>query len=392
VKHPTGRSVDRGDIPIGMAGTFDVENYGDLLFPLLARAALAERDLRIRVVPFSVNSRSQPSWPFEVHATSVLPDVITDLAAMLIGGGQIVRFDSVYPVAAPSDANLHVGYWLMPALLAVMAGKPLIWNAVGVWTGSPPAGPHYDDILCRVLTASHLVGVRDLASHEQLTSRAATAPVQFIPDTAFLLARCWPLRRESADYTEWRRMLALDRPYVVIQANHAIGAYGASLKMILRTLGNVAAVVLPVCWCHGDRAQGFPLDSPDTAVGLSASWPSPQLISEIIGRAEAVVASSLHACITGLSYGVPVVRAPTGPVPHDRKYEVLRGFAGLADITDPDSISRVLRRGHGPDPLVEDYAQRLERYWDQVADIVLMAARQQVSAFSVHETGHELRI
>lgn len=28
---------------VGVVGTFDVENYGDLLFPLIAREELAER-------------------------------------------------------------------------------------------------------------------------------------------------------------------------------------------------------------------------------------------------------------------------------------------------------------------------------------------------------------
>src|SRR4029078_12111547 len=102
--------------------------YGDLLFPLLAQAALTKRDPRLQIRPFSVNGRAQPAWPFAVSATADLPDAMPHLAAMLIGGGEIVRFATGYPVPTPSDANLPVSYWLVPALIAVMAGKPLIWN------------------------------------------------------------------------------------------------------------------------------------------------------------------------------------------------------------------------------------------------------------------------
>src|SRR5436305_15125658 len=80
------------DMAIGMAGTFDVENYGDLLFPLIAAAALHRRDPRIHVMPFSVNGKSAPSWPFQVWPLEEMNASVSSLSAMLIGGGQLIRF------------------------------------------------------------------------------------------------------------------------------------------------------------------------------------------------------------------------------------------------------------------------------------------------------------
>src|SRR5256885_15229585 len=93
-----GFPAAQGDVAVGMAGTFDVENYGDLLFPLIADAALRRRDPRIRVVPFSVNGKSESSWPFLVQPVEELAASLPNLLALLIGGGQLVRFDKTYPV------------------------------------------------------------------------------------------------------------------------------------------------------------------------------------------------------------------------------------------------------------------------------------------------------
>jgi hypothetical protein len=43
---------------VGIVGSFDVENYGDLLFPVMAQAALERRLESVEVVPFSPNGRS----------------------------------------------------------------------------------------------------------------------------------------------------------------------------------------------------------------------------------------------------------------------------------------------------------------------------------------------
>jgi lipopolysaccharide transport system ATP-binding protein len=63
----SARPVAHGDLTVGITGTFDVENYGDLLFPLIAADALKRRDPRIRVKPFSVQGRSVACWRFQVR-------------------------------------------------------------------------------------------------------------------------------------------------------------------------------------------------------------------------------------------------------------------------------------------------------------------------------------
>jgi hypothetical protein len=349
-----------------MVGTFDVENYGDLLFPLIAAAALDRRGRQISVVPFSVNGKSEASWPFQVRRVEDLAASLSSLSAMLIGGGQIVRFDQrYYPVPVPANVEMPVAYWLIPAVQAALAGKPVIWNAVGAWTGSPRA-PWHDELLRQVFAASYLIGVRDTASRDYLARLAPGADIEFLPDTAFGLSRLWPLQEESAEFGSWRRALGVKGNYVVVQANASVGLYRSTIEYLVRTIGGTNAVILPVCWCHGDRTEDFP--ELKVRAFLSREWLGPRLISEIIGRSEFVFASSLHACITALSYGVPGARVP---IYSDRKFELLSEFEGIVPIDNKEALSRLIHRGRRTEPRAVEYADRLDHYWDTVRDVVL---------------------
>ncbi len=376
-----------------MAGTFDVENYGDLLFPLIADAALKRRDPRIRVVPFSVNGKSEVSWPFQVRPMEELAASLSTLSAMLIGGGQIVRFDQFYPVPVPANADMPIAYWLVPAVLAALVGKPVIWNAVGAWTGSPRA-PWHDELLRHVFAASYFIGVRDVASRDHLAKLAPGAGIELLPDTTFGLSRLWPLEQETMEFTNWRRSLSLEGKYVVIQANAAVGSQLSRIEGLVKSMGGINAVILPVCWCHGDRAEEFP--KMQGRVFPSREWLSPKLISEIIGRSEFVFGSSLHACITALSYGVPGARVP---VYSDRKFELLDEFEGIVNIEKKEALSRLLSRGRWTEPRVIEYADRLDLYWDKVSDAVLQPplthcelSRTLMLCWSAKACGHPRRL
>ncbi len=239
---------------VGIVGTFDVENYGDLLFPLMAQAALSRRDRSVKILPFSPNSRSASLWPFAVYSAADIPQYLPDLSALLIGGGQLIRFDKGYPVAVDENSKLPLAYWLIPAALGAMIGKPVIWNAIGVWTDSPPA-PWYDDVVATVLSASHFIGVRDEASQQHLAKTAPAVDIQLIPDTAFSISRVWPLQEESKEYKQWRASLGLEGRYIAIQAHQTLEQFRPELDDLLRKMGGIPSVILPICWCHGDRAE-----------------------------------------------------------------------------------------------------------------------------------------
>ena len=350
---------------IGMAGTFDVENYGDLLFPLIATEALKVRDPAISLMPFSANARAVPNWPFEVHPLKDLRSYLPSLSAMLIGGGQLIRFDRTYPVPVPSNSEMPLDYWLEPAESAARAGIPLIWNGVGAWTGSPRA-PWHDERVRQIFAASRFIGIRDSASQAWLERIAPSADFQFLPDTAFGLSQLWPLGEESDAFRELRQSLGLEGRFVIVQASRAMSRHHGRIARAMQRLGEAQILLLPICRCHGDDSSAP--EAFDSKRVIRAGWLPPRLIAETIARSDFVFASSLHACITASSYGVPAAKTESGL---DRKMELLDGLEGVAPIEDEEAIAALARRGRRIEPLILEYRDRLDAHWDLVVGSVL---------------------
>lgn len=347
---------------VGIVGTFDVENYGDLLFPLIAEAELVKRVPGLKLTAYSPTSPQGP-WPFPVKPAGQLQHEISGMSALLIGGGQLVRFDDRYPITLPEGMFAPDAYFLDPALAAIGAGVPLVWNAIGAWSGSPRC-PARDAVLGKLIERSAISGVRDQATRELFERLAPDAKVESVPDTAFGLSDLWPFAADASAQRQWRETMGLAGPYMVIQADVRLVRHMDQLTALQQRLG-LPAVVLPVCRCHGDRAEHIPALSLDT--DRQGGWQSPHRIREIIAGAELVVASSLHASITALSYGIRVIRVP---LHRERKFELLDGFEGICRLDDTAGIERLLARANGIEPRVREHQARLAAYWDQVAQVV----------------------
>jgi hypothetical protein len=136
-----------------------------------------------------------------------------------------------------------------------------------------------------------------------------------------------------------------------------------AIERQMKALGLSRLVVLPICLCHGDSGDIVPDMAAQTL--RVRDWPHPLLIAEIIGRADFLFASSLHACITALAYGVPAARADHYA---DEKFGLLADFEGVVGIGDRGGLERLAARGRQVEAKARDSAQRLANYWDRVAD------------------------
>ena len=169
-----------------MFGTFDVENYGDLLFPLIAEAELTERLGSVKLLPFSYHSKSPPDWPYSVVSLTELPRMAPELDGALIGGGFIIRFDKEVAASyVPPTRAIHhpTGYWLTPALIALQHGIPLIWNAPGMHCNEIPRWA--EPLMELAFTLSRYIAVRDQLSQAELARFVDPDQIAVVPDTAF---------------------------------------------------------------------------------------------------------------------------------------------------------------------------------------------------------------
>lgn len=361
--------VDR-TMQIGLVGTFDVENYGDLLFPLIAEAELTERLGAVKLHRFSYHAKSTPGWPFTVTSVTELPRMIGELDGLLIGGGFIIRFDKFVAAGyGPPTLAIHhpTGYWLTPALMALQQGVPVIWNGPGMHCNEIPDWA--EPLLRLALEHSSYVAVRDEPSRADLECFSGNQPITVIPDTAFgisgLLDGCVP----SAELNSLREASGLNGPYILVQPARELDSFLSFVKKHSHLLREFRFLALPIGPVLGDDAAILEDDLP-RFVRLPV-WPHPLLLAELIGHASAVVGHSYHLAITALAFGVPVFTSADLTVGKFTAFSGLTTMYPLPDETKagPDwFVSRLERTT--PTPATRAALDQLAQHWDRVAEVI----------------------
>jgi lipopolysaccharide transport system ATP-binding protein len=354
---------------IGLFGTFDVENYGDLLFPLLAERELSERLGPINLHRFSYHSQTPPGWPYAVTSVTELPQMVSRLDGLLIGGGFIIRFDKdVAPGYEPPTSAIHhpTGYWLTPALIALQHDVPLVWNAPGLHCNEIPAWA--DPLMKPAFSLSRYIAVRDAPSQAVLAPFACGQSITVVPDTGFGISRLLT-DRPSSEFSRLRAAAGLTDPYIIIQAALGLEAFLSFVKRYAHRLKGYRFLALPIGPTLGDHATILDADLPGLV--RLPTWPPPLLLAELISQAAAVVGHSYHLAITALAAGVPVFTAVDLSV---GKYSALLDFETIYPMPkgdEPDAERFVARLGKTPPSAAARTAlDALAMHWDQVASAI----------------------
>jgi lipopolysaccharide transport system ATP-binding protein len=367
---------------VGVVGTFDVENYGDLLFPLIAQAELADRLEQVELLTFSYRAKTAAEWPFPVLSVTELPRLAPSLDGLLIGGGFLVRFDKgVARGYAPPAAGIHhpTGFWLSPALICLQHDVPLLWNAPGAHHEDLPSW--VDPLLELVLSQSSYIAVRDQPSRAALERFVGSNRIEVVPDTVFGLSR-WLPDRPTFEFNRLRDASGLTGPYILIQGVRGLDGCYRFLKRHADRLRGYRFLALAIGPVNGDDDARPDADLPGL-VRLPV-WPQPLLLAELIRQAEAVIGPSYHLAITALTAGVPVFTPANLSAGK---------FCGLADIegihplpAEPEHDAEwfLSRLGKAPiSPQVAGARDCLAAHWDRIAEIVRCGATTTGAAIAI---------
>jgi lipopolysaccharide transport system ATP-binding protein len=350
---------------IAIVGTFDVSNFGDLLFPLVAKTELEERIEGIEIRRYSYRRMQAGTWPYEVRSLGDLADDIAETDLLIVGGGHLVRFDkSVADGYEPTEPDTHhpTGYWLAPTLLARAYGVPIAWNALGV---SPDTPAWARPLLAEAVSAADYVSVRDEPSARELAALEAGTTIRIVPDTA------WGVHRhaDGVDLDRYLEDVGVSRPYVLVQPSPLLLERAADIRAAARAARELGRSVLelPISPALGDRPGLLALEQP---VAQPEDWPAPKLLAEVIANADAAIAQSLHLSIAALAAGVPVhrVKGPPGS-----KYEVLETLDGVSLWNGNGDAATIMRTALGrrePGQEVTERMTQLAAHWDAIAALV----------------------
>lgn len=301
---------------IAQFGTFDVGNYGDLLFPHIARWRYPDIDW-VHVSPLG------GSAPF----TDALPTVgylqakKGDYDGVLVGGGNILstrrtslrEYASIARTAYPS-------IWLGAAAMARKQKIPVAFNAPSIMTKNFHS---YEKFLIKgVFRSAAYLAMRDAQSVQIASS--GKVECHFVPDSVFDLSRMWPksalVRGESKNYI----------------AIHVNRRYIGSIDSVCQTLSRIANAkkaelhIIPIAACHGDRETAKLVALRSSCMAKVADAERLMGIAADIAYASMYIGSSMHGFITAVSYGVPALLVLEGKTP-------MRKFQGVLDTVGADS-------------------------------------------------------
>ena len=339
-------------------GAFDRHNFGDLLFPhLLAAllpgrafefAGLAERDLR--------DFGGHPVTPLAAGAAQLIHaggELLTctawEAAVMLLdpadAAAVIARFDGD-PAAAAAWAARQIGTSRTVPYVAgrdaLTPGGKLIFNAVGgvEWSLLPAAQRAEARA---ALGQANWLSVRDHVTQAALQADGIVAPL--CPDPAVMVAHCFgeTLRQHQREGAVQAVRAAFPQGYLACQFSADFAddasldalACGLSLAATETGLGMVLFCAGAAPW-HDD-ATLYERLLRRLPAGAARLFPSLHLwdICALIAASRGVVASSLHARIVALAYGLP--RVSLAPPQHRTRPGKVAAFA---ETWEPEAVPR----------------------------------------------------
>ena len=355
---------------IAIAGVFDIANYGDQLFPLIAAHRLAPHGIEVCAVAPSASTRILPDAMTPQDAGWLLADP-TPLDGILIGGGNIIynlRVDYLGARRADGhwlEGGMHTGIWLAAATSAALRDIPFALNAPGV--PYPFSTATQRSVLKPVMDASDYIAVRDTASAALLPQDGRT--VHVVPDTAIDIASMWPKASlQSAFATLCARTGLGAKPYFVVHVRCRSDQRG-KLQCMADHLDRFAKShqLVPLL-----LAIGNDLGDADTLNALSSHMRTPAIVLDdplnlkemaaSLAHAATYIGGSLHGYVTSLAYGVPGVIVTT---------QMHRKFAGfLAWAERADDLAR-----HWEDALTKAAAHLRAGFRPQVPAVASDALR-----------------
>jgi polysaccharide pyruvyl transferase WcaK-like protein len=294
-------------------GTFDVDNYGDLLFPLLLEKRIARRGITcVHISPTGISSR----W-LDARETVSVKDASQHserFTFVILGGGNTFRADATnlafYTSSTIGGAQAYPSLWLSAFSIAHQNQVPLFWNALGV---PRPIKNHLARQVERGSKESSYISVRDSQSRENLLASSVSRDIEVVPDTALGVRALWSNRELQESYerifgevgrTVPERSLAISikRKYVSVSDLEL-----ASIVDRLARQFRATPIILALGPCHGDDEISTSVVGHMKSAPLLRVPTSLQEAAACISQAVQYAGSSLHGAITAISFGVPTL-------------------------------------------------------------------------------------
>jgi polysaccharide pyruvyl transferase WcaK-like protein len=379
-------------VRVGLWGTFDLENVGDMLYPRIVRRELERRVPRIELVPFSPigyvgynrfeDPSEEPAAPLGRWSPERLEELAGGIGVLAIGGGEILH---------DRDEELAPHYGLPLADLRALQthrffaeglvdhGVPTAWLSIGV---PFDPGPTLGERLRAAMARAASVTVRDEASRKRLMAAGVGGPIDVAPDLGFLASRLLPqdaIDRRLADLRA-RGAYPADRGALLIQGSVSLLPHAEAIATQVAELleaRDVAPLLVETGPIHGDGrfAERMAELLPGEPRRLPSDAGSDDLLAAI-ASSHGFVGSSLHGAVIAASFGRPWLMLNLAG------QAKLPGVAATVDaddrvVDDPSAIAAAFARAvedTGAADRIAQAARSLDEQLDRLAELATSTA------------------
>lgn len=271
-------------------GTFDVDNYGDLLFPYIAKYRYPDINWTF-VSPTNSSSQFTDSiQPIDFNEANKI-----NFDAIIIGGGNIIHtkrtsLEAYHKVGEYAYPNL----WIGAAKMAMQKKIPFAFNAPGI---SNLYASFVDRILFKVVfRRSNYISFREENS-VNFAKKLTNKEVKCIPDTALEISKVWPYESEEK---EKKLTINLNQRY------HKPANVTAILIDKIANELKLSVEIVVIGDCHGDL--NFSKEVMSHLKSKEVTIKEVQGLKELahtIASSSYFIGSSMHAFITAISYRTP---------------------------------------------------------------------------------------
>ena len=328
---------------IAISGTFNVENYGDLMFPVIFKKAMEKRGLDFELFLFSPEKSCPKALDDStmVYAIEEIDKIHRDhpLDAVVVGGGALVHYNEI-AVKFPGDDDI-VGYditesWLHPIEFATRNNVKILFNLPQV--PFPFAEP-FRATTRAAFDCCDYISFRDNISKKYLIDAYSdnNSPIiDVYPDSVCCISKLI----DATELEQIRKnLLSFDDKYAVIQFNPQKPVEDDKyLVQIIEKIKNQGhkIVLLPIGYTHNDDQilQRF-----NTEHNLDCEIIAKKLniieTAAVLAGGEIYFGSSFHGAITAIAYGKKAI-SYNYIYPKNKNKEIFKMY-GISDFVVNDA-------------------------------------------------------
>lgn len=302
------------NIRVAQVGSFDVENYGDLLFTDVFEHEIREQIPNIEIVLFSPKNVVKPfTRKTQVYSVFDLEEMHLSnrFDAIVIGGGDVIRIDNFVTPGYSNSYDAATLFWQFPILVANRYKIPVLFNNPGVPRKFPI---EQRTIVSKFLQTVDYCSVRDKESMNILIS-CGGENVTYSPDTVMLIDNLYNRDALIKNYSR----LVMDNivpqlnNYIVIQHYiHYIDdqEYVSSLKKFVKYIisdTDYNILMVPIGYVHNDIEFMKKITVESDRVVLFDGKLSPYDMLSVFVNSKGYIGTSLHGIITNSAYKIPII-------------------------------------------------------------------------------------